>query len=75
MKRFTSDFETTTWERGKTSVWAWAMCDIETENIDIGDNIESFFEYCQKEKNSVFYFHNLRFDRRIYYLLVTNKQL
>ncbi len=72
MKRFTSDFETTTWEHAKTRVWAWAICNIETENIDIGDNIDNFMEYCRKEKNAVFYFHNLKFDGEfiIYWLLI-----
>lgn len=35
MKRYTSDFETTTWERGKTNVWAWATCNIENEEVNI----------------------------------------
>lgn len=72
MKKFTADFETSTWEEDKTRVWAWAVCDIENnENIDIDNNIESFIEYCKKEKNAIFYFHNLKFDGSfiIYYLL------
>lgn len=72
MKRFTSDFETTTWERAKTNVWAWAICNIEDEAIQIGSKLDDFFEMCEKEKNAVFYFHNLRFDGEfiIYWLLV-----
>lgn len=74
MKRFTADFETTTWEHAKTRVWAWAICSIENENIDIGDNIDRFMERCKNEKNAVFYFHNLKFDGEfiIYWLLINN---
>lgn len=72
MKRFTADFETATWVKNETWVWAWAICEIGNEqNIIIDNNIESFIEFCKKEKNSIFYFHNLKFDGEfiIYYLL------
>lgn len=60
MKKFTADFETATWENDRTWVWAWAVCEIENEdNIQIDNNIDSFMEFCKKEKNAVFYFHNL----------------
>ena len=63
MKKFTADFETATWLENETYVWAWATCEIENEeNIKYGNNIESFLEYCKEEKNSIFYFHNLKFD-------------
>ena len=63
MKKFTADFETATWNENETWVWAWASCEIgNEENLQIGNNIDSFIEYCKKEKNSIFYFHNLKFD-------------
>lgn len=62
MKHFTADFETATWLKDETFVWAWATCDIETEKIELGNNIDSFIEFCKNEKNSVFLFHNLKFD-------------
>lgn len=72
MKKFTADFETCVWLKDETFVWAWAVCEIgNEENIQIGNNIESFIEFCKEEKNSTFYFHNLKFDSEfiIYYLL------
>lgn len=62
MKRFTADFETAVWKEDETWVWAWAVCNIETEKIEIGNNIDDFIEYCKSNKNSIFYFHNLKFD-------------
>lgn len=63
MKKFTADFETVTWLENETYVWAWAVCEIgNEENILIGNEIDSFIEYCKFQKNSIFYFHNLKFD-------------
>ena len=63
MKKFTADFETAVWLEDETWVWAWATCEIGNENnLTIGNNIDDFIEYCKKEKNSIFYFHNLKFD-------------
>lgn len=63
MKKFTADFETATWLENETYVWAWACCEIGNEkNLQIDNNIDSFIEFCKKEKNSTFYFHNLKFD-------------
>lgn len=72
MKKFTADFETCTWLENETYVWAWAVCEIGNEsNIVIDNNIKSFIDYCYFQKNSTFYFHNLKFDGEfiIYYLL------
>lgn len=72
MKRFTADFETATWKADETWVWAWSLCDIENpENVDIGNNIDSFFERIKKEANPYIYFHNLKFDGEfiLYYLI------
>jgi len=63
VKKFTADFETATWLEDETYVWAWAVCEIgNEENIIIDNNIESFIELCKQEKNSTWYFHNLKFD-------------
>ena len=72
MKRFTADFETATWIPTKTWVWAWSLCDIENpENVDVGNDIETFFERIKKEANPYIYFHNLKFDGEfiLYYLM------
>ena len=71
MRKYTADFETCTWLENETYVWAWAVCDIESEKIELGNNIESFLKFCEDSKNSTFYFHNLKFDGEfiIYYLL------
>ena len=70
--KFTADFETATWLSDETYVWAWATCEINNpENIEIGNNIDTFFEYIKTFHNPVFYFHNLKFDGEfiIHYLL------
>ena len=63
MKKFTADFETCVWLPNETYVWAWAVSEIgNDDNIIIDNNIDSFIEFCKKEKNASFYFHNLKFD-------------
>ena len=75
-KKFTADFETVIWLPQETYVWAWAISEIgNEENLIIDNNIDSFIEFCKKEKNSKFFFHNLKFDRRVYNILVINKWL
>lgn len=72
MKKFTADFETATWLEDETYVWAWATCEIgNSENLKIGTEIDEFINYCIEEKNSTWYFHNLKFDGEfiIYYLI------
>lgn len=63
VKKYTADFETATWLDDETYVWAWAVSEIGSdENIIIDNNIDSFIEFCKKEHNAEFYFHNLKFD-------------
>lgn len=63
MKKFTGDFETATWLENETWVWAWAVCEIgNEENLQIGNSIDTFIEFCLSEKNPTMYFHNLKFD-------------
>ena len=72
MRRFTADFETSTWVSNETWVWAWALCDIENpDNVEVGNSIEDFFERIKKEANPYIYFHNLKFDGEfiLYYLM------
>lgn len=63
VKRFTADFETATWLKDETYVWAWATCEIgNEENLKIGNNIDNFIYYAKEQGNAIFYFHNLKFD-------------
>ena len=63
MKKYTADFETATWLENETYVWAWAVSEIgNPDNIIIGENIETFIEWCMKHHNTTLYFHNLKFD-------------
>ena len=73
MKKYTADFETCVWKEDETWVWAWAICDIDTEEIQVGNNIEDFINFCKGEKNPILYFHNLKFDGEfIIYWALTN---
>lgn len=73
MKLLSCDFETTSWEQDRTSVWAWATCEIDGkfETFKFGNNIDSFMKYLESLKLTKCYFHNLAFDGNfiIYYLL------
>ena len=73
MKRFTADFETSTWLKDESFVWAWALCEIgNTNNLRIGNTIESFFDTIRKEYNPIILFHNLKCpdgEFILYYLL------
>lgn len=74
MKKYTADFETCTWLPDETYVWAYAICEIgNEENIIIGSKLEEFMRFCENSDNSVFYFHNLKFDRILYIELVFRK--
>lgn len=59
--RLMADFETTT-NPDDCRVWAGCAVDIEKlEVVHIGNNLDSFMEYLSN-KNTVCYFHNLKFD-------------
>ena len=63
MKKYTADFETSTWLLDSSFVWAWALCDIDNpDNVEIGNTIDSFIERIKRENNPYIYFHNLKFD-------------
>lgn len=60
-KVYTGDFETIT---DPNDVRVWASCLVEVDTLKtafIGNDIESFFEFLEN-KNSIVYFHNLKFD-------------
>ena len=70
-KKYTADFETTT-NPEDCHVWAWGVCEIGDKNKFVyGNNITTFFEFCQRDGNFDIYFHNLKFDGEfiLYYLL------
>ena len=55
------DFETTT-KLDDCRVWASCLVDIESgDTVYLGNNIEGMFDYLEN-KNTVVYFHNLKFD-------------
>ena len=72
IKKFTADFETCTWLKDETFVWAWAVSEIgNPDNIIIDNDINTFMDFCYKNSGSIFLFHNLKFDGEfiIYWLL------
>ncbi len=72
MKRYTADFETSTWLPDESFVWAWAICEIgNVDNLRIGNSIDSFMSLVEKENNPIILFHNLKFDGEfiLYWLL------
>lgn len=59
--RISADFETTV-DPSDARVWAACAVDIDTlDTVFIGNSIESFFNWLSN-KNTVCYFHNLKFD-------------
>ena len=69
---FTADFETAVWLPDESFVWAWAICEVgNPDNITIGNSIEEFMKIVEIEKNSKYFFHNLKFDGSfiLHYLL------
>lgn len=74
-KRFTADFETSTWLDNETYVWCWATAEISDDYpTEWGTDINSFMEWCKCQKTCLIYFHNLKFDGEfiISYLLNNN---
>lgn len=59
--RYAGDFETIT-DPSDVRVWGACLVDIDTsETAFIGNSIESFFDFL-RDRNTVVYFHNLKFD-------------
>lgn len=70
-KKYVADFETTTTPED-VRVWAFCLVDIETsETVLIGNDIADLLEFL-RNKNTVVYYHNLRFDAEFWlsYLLL-----
>ena len=62
MPCYTADFETTTLE-DDCRVWAWATCRIGGESdMQFGNDIATFIEWCRVHCGCKVYFHNLKFD-------------
>lgn len=62
-QKIVADFETTT-DPNDLPVRVWGVCavDIDTsETVHIGNSLDAFFEWLSN-KNTVCYFHNLKFD-------------
>lgn len=70
---FVADFETTVFDgQESTEVWAAAIVELNTEDVEIFHSISDMFEYILSfDFNSIIYFHNIKFDGEfwIYYLL------
>lgn len=59
--KIVADFETTT---DKNDVRPWAVCAVDIESLEtvhLSNSIDQFFQYLSN-KNTVCYFHNLKFD-------------
>lgn len=67
-KRYTADFETEYLtakqieEGAQTYVWAWALCDCDTYEIQTGTSAATFIQKMETLGSCEIYFHNLRYD-------------
>lgn len=61
-KSYTADFETTT-DPDDCRVWACAVCEIgNPDNVECGQDVAWFIEWCSNHSQCNVYFHNLAFD-------------
>ena len=59
---YAADFETTTVD-DDCRVWAWAVCEVgRPDDLQYGNSIETFMDWCEVHAGSRVYFHNLKFD-------------
>lgn len=75
MKKFVADFETIVPRdddpEPETRVWHWGVTEIgNPDYFGWGTDIDSFMDWCYYRRNTLLYFHNLRFDAEfiIYWL-------
>lgn len=72
---FSADFETTVYEgQTHTEVWAAAIVELFTEDVEIFNSIDKLFDYILAiDSNTIIYFHNIKFDGEfwIHYLLTS----
>lgn len=64
-KTYVADFETTVYEgQTSTEVWAAAIVELNTEDVEIFHSIEDFYNrlLAEKGRDLIVYFHNLKFD-------------
>lgn len=70
---FSADFETTVYDgQTKTEVWAAAIVELFTEDVEIFNSIDALFDYILSiQSNTIIYFHNIKFDGEfwLHYLL------
>lgn len=75
VRYFVGDFETTVFEgQTYTEVWASAVVEFGSENVEIFHSIEDTFDYLKSLKtNIVIYYHNLKFDGHFWLDLLMRK--
>ena len=75
-RTFVGDFETTVYEnQDHTEVWASALVELHSEDVQIFHSIEETFEYLISLKgNIVCYYHNLKFDGQFWLAYLINKR-
>lgn len=63
-KHYVADFETTTYKGiTRTEVWAAALVELGSDEVNLDTSIESFINrVLQLGEDSIIYFHNLKFD-------------
>ncbi len=70
---YSADFETTVYSgQTKTEVWAAAIVELFTEDVEIFNSIDKLFDHILSiDGNSIIYFHNIKFDGEfwLHYLL------
>lgn len=70
---FSADLETTVYDgQTKTEVWAAAIVELFTEDVEIFNSIDALFDYILSiPSNTIIYFHNIKFDGEfwLHYLL------
>ena len=73
VQKVVADFETTT-DKNDVRVWAACAVDIDTsQTVHLDNSIDKFFEWL-KGRNTICYFHNLKFDGEfILHWLLTHK--
>lgn len=74
MRYFVGDFETTVYDgQENTEVWASAVVEMYTEDINIFHSIDETFNYLLSlNSNVVIYYHNLKFDGNFWLSFLIN---
>ena len=73
MRTFAADFETNVDEKD-CRVWAYALCEIGTNEFIYGNSIDDFIKFCANPReNYKLWFHNLKFDGEYIFSYLLNK--